>query len=652
MLVDRHANTSILSHCPTWNLPARPYVRGKFSDNLPSHGCKDRASHLACLSKFEKYGHLAIFTTCAASSYLETLGSHTSRNRLAGKISRLIHRHFPNQNPMTMKINCLLPISMSTCLLLAASAANADVLGQWTFNNTSNVAAALQSSNLAPGAFVSSLVINPSHDSAGVGAVPNTVNDGYGFGGNSGQDVMFFIRAEYFNGDPDTDNSGIRPVGRITTWDSTDTTIAGQPISFTVTADAISTLTIDSLEVHKVSGGALIGAFQEAGSTRGTGVTLNPDDQTETLPLDAPVVIQPGQSATFTMYVNSGSLNSGHSLNQMSLNGSVSRNTTIPPVAQWTFDNTGSGTQAQRMPVALGASSVASGLTVTPLNVNASFVDFAGFNNLPGSVNDCYGFGGNSGELLLFIHRANYFNDSPTPDPRPVGGVTTWGEAVNFPGVDTTVPNAPLSFTITTDSLTTATLNSVNIAGVGIGNVYLAGFQEAGATFGLASEASNISAVAPLRSPVVIGPSQSKTFTINLNSGVLNSDHAFNTVSVSGSISTAGNTYAIWAATNAGNQSAGLDFDNDGTANGIEFFMGQTGSGFTPRPSPVNGTIVWPRDLAATVASFKVQISDNLGAWTDVVPPDANLNLSNPSEVRYTLPTGAPRKFSRLVVTP
>ena len=251
--------------------------------------------------------------------------------------------------------------------LSSLSALNADVVGQWTFNNSSNVATALQSSGVASGAFVSSLMINPSHDSVGVNAVPNTVNDGYGFGDDSGQNVMFFNRAEYFNNTNDTSNGGIRPVGRTTTWDSAATIIEGQPISFTVTADAISTLTIDSLEVHKVSGAALIGAFQEAGSAAGASVTLLNGDQTKTLPLNAPVVIQPGQSATFTMYANSGNLNSGHSLNRISVNGSVSSDATIPPVAEWTFDNRSS--QA----FALSSSSVASGLTVSPLNVNASF---------------------------------------------------------------------------------------------------------------------------------------------------------------------------------------------------------------------------------------------------------------------------------------
>lgn len=196
-------------------------------------------------------------------------------------------------------------------------------------------------------------------------------------------------------------------------------------------------------------------------------------------------------------------------------------------VAEWNFNDTGSGTEAQRMPVALGASSVTSGLTVTPLNINASF-DFAGFNNLPGSANDGYGFGGNSGESVIFISRAEYFNGG--------SGVTTWGSPSDTPGVSTTVGNAPLYFTVTTDSLTTLTLNSVNIVGLGIGGVYLVEFQEAAASVGPVSSASNSSATAFLASPVIIGPGQSKSFTINLNSGALNSDHVFNTITLDGTV--------------------------------------------------------------------------------------------------------------------
>lgn len=114
--------------------------------------------------------------------------------------------------------------------------------------------------------------------------------------------------------------------------------------------------------------------------------------------------------------------------------------------------------------------------------------------------------------------------------------------------------------------------------------------------------------------------------------------------------------YDAWAATNAGGQTANLDFDNDGVSNGVEYFMGETGSSFTPNPTVVTAgavrTVTWPRDPAA-IASFKIQISTTLapGGWTDVIPPHASIDTSNPNQVTYTLPAGT-IQFCRLVVTP
>jgi autotransporter-associated beta strand protein len=110
--------------------------------------------------------------------------------------------------------------------------------------------------------------------------------------------------------------------------------------------------------------------------------------------------------------------------------------------------------------------------------------------------------------------------------------------------------------------------------------------------------------------------------------------------------------YSTWASANAGSQSADLDHDNDGVSNGVEYFMGETGSSFTANPGVVAGTITWPKD-PAFVGSFKVQTSETLatGSWTDIVPPDASIDESDPNEVVFTLPTGSPKKFARLNVT-
>ena len=112
--------------------------------------------------------------------------------------------------------------------------------------------------------------------------------------------------------------------------------------------------------------------------------------------------------------------------------------------------------------------------------------------------------------------------------------------------------------------------------------------------------------------------------------------------------------YDAWKTANAGGQGPELDFDGDGVPNGVEYFMGETGSTFTSNPVPVNGKVTWPRESANPITSFKVQISETLapGDWTDITPPHASIDESVAGEVSFTLPAGAVRKFCRLVVVP
>lgn len=109
------------------------------------------------------------------------------------------------------------------------------------------------------------------------------------------------------------------------------------------------------------------------------------------------------------------------------------------------------------------------------------------------------------------------------------------------------------------------------------------------------------------------------------------------------------NGFSGWAAANAGSQGAAQDFDGDGVANGVEYFMGQTGSSFTPNPQPSGGVIAWPHSATAVGATFKVWISDNLSFWQDKTL-DA---VDSGGFVTYILPPSDPKVFVRLeVVTP
>jgi len=111
-----------------------------------------------------------------------------------------------------------------------------------------------------------------------------------------------------------------------------------------------------------------------------------------------------------------------------------------------------------------------------------------------------------------------------------------------------------------------------------------------------------------------------------------------------------GSAYDAWASTHAGGQTSEKDYNNDGVSNGVAYFMGATG--LATNPGVVAGKVTWPRDPTAVVSSFKVQVSDNLTVWTDIVPPNASIDESIPTQVTYTLPTGAAEEFCRLVVTP
>ena len=115
------------------------------------------------------------------------------------------------------------------------------------------------------------------------------------------------------------------------------------------------------------------------------------------------------------------------------------------------------------------------------------------------------------------------------------------------------------------------------------------------------------------------------------------------TVTVGGS-----SGFTSWAAANAGGQTPEQDYDNDGVENGIEYFMGQTGSSFTAMPGlDATNTVSWPTS-AAYLGTYEVQTSPDLVTWTNVDPRP----LPSGGSLSYTLPAGAGKLFVRLLVTP
>ncbi|MCF7732310.1 MAG: hypothetical protein K9N23_11505 [Akkermansiaceae bacterium] len=112
-----------------------------------------------------------------------------------------------------------------------------------------------------------------------------------------------------------------------------------------------------------------------------------------------------------------------------------------------------------------------------------------------------------------------------------------------------------------------------------------------------------------------------------------------------------GTDYATWAAANAPGETADQDFDGDGLANGVEYFMGTPGNAFTVNPGIVEAagvkTITWPMNPEAIGVSYRVLTSETLAAdsWTA-----ASASVVG-SDLVFTLPTATAKLFVRLEVT-
>lgn len=110
--------------------------------------------------------------------------------------------------------------------------------------------------------------------------------------------------------------------------------------------------------------------------------------------------------------------------------------------------------------------------------------------------------------------------------------------------------------------------------------------------------------------------------------------------------------YSSWAAANAPGQTKDQDHDNDGVDNGIEYFMGATGSSFTANPALSGGTVTWTKGAGYTGSygtDFVVQTSTDLLNWSPV-PESGSGVVNSAGSVSYTPPAGQPKRFTRLVV--
>jgi uncharacterized delta-60 repeat protein len=108
--------------------------------------------------------------------------------------------------------------------------------------------------------------------------------------------------------------------------------------------------------------------------------------------------------------------------------------------------------------------------------------------------------------------------------------------------------------------------------------------------------------------------------------------------------------YAAWTTANASGQAAHHDHDLDGMPNGVEYFMGASGNGFTTNPTLINSTVTWPKS-PNYIGTFAVQTSSNLVNWTDVTD-DSTQVTTNLDFVIWSRPASPEDRFVRLIVTP
>ncbi len=191
-------------------------------------------------------------------------------------------------------------------------------------------------------------------------------------------------------------------------------------------------------------------------------------------------------------------------------------------LGEYNFNDTGSGTIAERMPVAMGASSVIAGATFSELLTNTTTVlTFAGFNNMPGGNYDCYSFGNAGGAAVIFLKRSESGFDTAYDKP------------------DTSTDVQPLNFTVGADASSIIVVSNITIhATWASGSAVIFRFQEADAAVGTDSAEFGGDAIGTidLDSPVSISAGSSKAFTIHLNSYVHGAQVGVDYIQVNGAV--------------------------------------------------------------------------------------------------------------------
>jgi hypothetical protein len=194
-------------------------------------------------------------------------------------------------------------------LVALLNSAQAKILAQWNFNDTTTKETALSVSHVVDGVAITQLTPHDNLEFAGLNAVPKSEVDGYGFGRNAGRQVLFLKRSE-------RDASSL--------WGSDGTTaVEGAPLSFSLRVDAVSAVKIKSVIVVHAAGPNLLLYLQEADADRGAEALLKGERLLEEVSLSQPVVVRKGESKAFTINLNSGQFSSSHGIDAIFLLGKV-----------------------------------------------------------------------------------------------------------------------------------------------------------------------------------------------------------------------------------------------------------------------------------------------------------------------------------------
>ena len=128
-------------------------------------------------------------------------------------------------------------------------------------------------------------------------------------------------------------------------------------------------------------------------------------------------------------------------------------------------------------------------------------------------------------------------------------------------------------------------------------------------------------------------------------------------VSIGGTVTPPGSTFAAWSTANFTSGTIDDDHDGDGVANGIEYFLGGAANtgGFTVLPGLNGNSITWTKASGYSGVyntHFVVETSTSLtGVWSpaSLGTGPGQVEITG-NDVKYTFPTGT-RLFARLRVT-